>query len=42
MGIHNRRTDGIEFIKRGWHQDELDEDYFYDAMEYFRSAGREC
>ncbi len=36
VGVHNRRTDSIEFIRRGWHQEELDADYFLDAMDYFR------
>ena len=36
VGIHNRRTDSVEFIKREWYQEPLREDYFEDAMEYFR------
>ncbi len=36
VGIHNRRTDGIDFIKRGWFQEELGVEFFNDAMDYFR------
>eukprot|EP00095_Tigriopus_kingsejongensis_P010494 maker-scaffold436_size171858-snap-gene-0.29 protein:Tk10494 transcript:maker-scaffold436_size171858-snap-gene-0.29-mRNA-1 annotation:"galactoside 2-alpha-l-fucosyltransferase 2" len=36
VGIHNRRTDGLDFIKQNFNQDPLDQDYFYDAMDYFR------
>ena len=36
VGVHNRRTDSIEFIRKGWFQEELDEDFFRDAMEYFK------
>ena len=36
VGIHNRRTDSVEFIKRDWFKEPLREDFFEDAMEYFR------
>ncbi|TRY79224.1 hypothetical protein TCAL_07359 [Tigriopus californicus] len=36
VGIHNRRTDGLKFMKDNFQQDPLDADYFHDAMEYFR------
>ena len=36
VGVHNRRTDSVEFIKKDWFQEPLREDYFEDAMEYFR------
>ena len=36
VGIHNRKTDSIEFIKENFDQDPIDTEYFYDAMDYFR------
>ena len=36
MGIHNRRTDYLEFRRKRLGLDNLYEDYFEDAMEYFR------
>ena len=36
MGIHNRRTDYLEFRRKRLKLDNLYEDYFEDAMEYFR------
>lgn len=37
VGIHNRRTDGLKFMKDNFQQDPLGPDYFHDAMDYFRS-----
>ena len=36
VGIHNRRTDYLEFRRKRLGLDNLYEDYFEDAMEYFR------
>ena len=36
VGIHNRRTDYLEFRRKRLKLDNLYEDYFEDAMEYFR------
>ena len=39
IGIHNRRTDHIDFLKNTLKLkeiEELGEDYFIDGMEYFR------
>jgi len=36
VGIHNRRTDYLEFRRKRLQLDNLYEDYFQDAMEYFR------
>ena len=35
VGIHNRRTDYLEFRRKRLKLDNLYEDYFEDAMEYF-------
>ncbi len=42
VGIHNRRTDSVEFIRRDWFQEPLRDDYFHDAMEYFREEYDNC
>ena len=39
VGIHNRRTDHLEFIRKTADLKPLQNDYFYDAMEYFRYTG---
>lgn len=36
VGIHNRRTDYLEFRKKRLKLEELRDDYFIDAMEYYR------
>ena len=36
IGVHNRRTDHLEFDKNRSVQEPLSETYFEDAMEYFR------
>lgn len=36
VGVHNRRTDYLEFRKKRLGLENLYEDYFQDAMEYFR------
>ncbi len=36
MGVHNRRTDYLEFRRKRLGLDNLYEDYFQDAMDYFR------
>ena len=36
VGIHNRRTDHLEFIKKTADMVPIEIDYFYDAMDYFR------
>ena len=37
VGIHNRRTDHIEFVKKTARAKPITKKYFKDAMEYFRS-----
>ncbi len=36
VGVHNRRTDYLEFRRKRLGLDNLYEDYFQDAMDYFR------
>ena len=39
VGIHNRRTDHLDFMRHQMKMEELEElgeDYFMDGMEYFR------
>ena len=36
VGIHNRRTDFLKYIKEAESVDPLEKSYFYDAMDYFR------
>jgi hypothetical protein len=36
VGIHNRRTDHFDLVRKLSGQEPLDKSYFYDAMEYFR------
>ncbi len=36
VGVHNRRTDYLEFRRKRLGLDNLYEDYFEDAMEYYR------
>ena len=36
VGVHDRRTDYLEFRKRTLMTEDLDEEYIPDAMEYFR------
>ena len=36
VGVHNRKTDSKQFVEWGWYQEELQKDYFEDAMEYYR------
>jgi galactoside 2-L-fucosyltransferase 1/2 len=37
VGVHGRRTDSDEFVKRKWHDEQLGPEYYVDAMQYFRS-----
>ncbi len=36
IGVHNRRTDHIEYTKQHHKQEPLEPEFFYDAMEEFR------
>jgi len=36
VGIHNRRTDFLKYVKEAENADPLEKSYFYDAMDYFR------
>jgi hypothetical protein len=36
VGIHNRRTDFLKYIKEAENVDPLEKSYFYDGMDYFR------
>jgi hypothetical protein len=36
VGIHNRRTDHIDFVKKTARAKPITKRYFKDAMEYFR------
>ena len=36
VGIHNRRTDHIDFMRKTADLKPIETDFFYDAMEYFR------
>ncbi len=36
VGVHNRRTDYLEFRRKRLGLDNLYEDYFEDAMDYYR------
>ena len=36
VGIHNRRTDFTKYADQMWSMEELDEDYFYKAMDTYR------
>jgi hypothetical protein len=36
VGVHNRRTDHLEFIQKTSNLKPIEIDYFYDAMDYFR------
>ena len=42
IGIHIRRTDHLKFMKKNFDADPLDEEYYNDAMEYFREEYDNC
>ena len=42
IGVHIRRTDHLEFMKKKYAQEPLEEDYYNDAMDYFQEEYDNC